>query len=189
MREEFFKHLLTLTRLRFQLIWAQMRTSNGRIILFFALYLLAISVTLLMTFGGLGAAIVASDFDPGGSLTRWMLSALFVNGIGLSLMFGLGTQEAFSEESLRRYPLKTKELFIIRQIIGLLDPIWAFVAAGALGLAVGFWWFSKGSIIVGAVGVTLFTSASYLATMCLVSLIGRIMRSRSASATFGISAL
>src|SRR5215475_14483095 len=189
MREEFFNHLLTLTRLRYRMIWAQMRTSNGRIILFFALYLLGISVALLMAFGGLGAAIMASNFDPEGSLAQWTLSALFINGIGLSLMFGLGTQEAFSEESLRRYPLKMEERFIIRQIIGLLDPVWAFVAAGALGLAVGFWWFGKGSIIVGAVGVTLFTSASYLATMCLVSLIGRIMRSRSASATFGISAL
>jgi hypothetical protein len=189
MREEFFKHLLTLTRLRYRLIWAQMRTSNGRIILFFALYLLGITVALLTAFGGLGAAIVASDFDPGAGMARWTLSALFINGIGLSLMFGLGTQEAFSEESLRRYPLKTKERFIIRQIIGLLDPIWAFVAAGAFGLAVGFWWFGKGSIIFGAPGAALLVGASYLATMCLLSFIGRMMRSRAASAALGIIAL
>src|SRR5215475_4929880 len=189
MREEFFKHLLTLTRLRYRMIWAQMRTSNGRIILFFALYLLGITVALLTAFGGLGAAIVASDFDPGGSMARWTLSALFINGIGLSLMFGLGTQEAFSEESLRRYPLKMEERFIIRQIIGLLDPVWAFVAAGALGLAVGFWWFGKGSIILGALGATLFIAASYLATVCLLSFIGRMMRSRATSAMLGIIAL
>src|SRR5687767_2623379 len=138
MQEEFFKHLWTLTRLRYRLIWARMRTSNGRIILFFALYLLGASVALLMAFGGLGAAIMASKFDDGGSLTQWTLTMLFINGIGLSLMFGLGTQEAFSEEWLRRYPLKAKERFIIRQVIGLLDPIWAFVAAGAFGLAAGF---------------------------------------------------
>src|SRR5262249_48279556 len=107
----------------------------------------------------------------------------------LSLMFGLGTQEAFSEESLRRYPLKARERFIIRQIIGLLDPIWAFMAAGALGLAVGFSWFGRGVIILGAAAAALFIAASYLATACLLSFIGRIMRSRAASSTFGIIVL
>jgi hypothetical protein len=98
MREEFFEHLWTLTRLRYRLIWAQMRTSNGRIILLIALYLLGGSVAILMAFGGLGAAIVDSDLDQGGSLARWTLAMLFINGIILSLMVGVGTQEAFSEE-------------------------------------------------------------------------------------------
>jgi hypothetical protein len=186
MREEFFKHLWTLTQLRYRLIWARMRTSNGRIILFFAIYLLGVSTALLMAFGGLGAAIVATRFDESGGLARWTLTMLFINGIGLSLMFGLGTQDAFSEESLRRYPLKSRERFIIRQIIGLLDPIWAFVAAGAFGLAVGFWWFGRGVIILGAAAAALFIAASYLATACLLSFIGRIMRSRAASSMLGI---
>jgi len=189
MREEFFKHIWALTRLRYRLIWAQARTSNGRIILFFALYLLGVSFALLMTFGGLGAAIAAGNFDHSGSMARWTLTMLFINGIGLSLMFGLGTHEAFSDESLRRYPLKTRERFIIRQIIGLLDPIWAFMAAGALGLAVGFSWFGGGEIILGAAAAALFIAASYLATACLLSFIGRIMRSRAASSTLGIIVL
>jgi hypothetical protein len=189
MREEFFKHFCTLTRLRYRLIWARMRTSNGRIILFFALYLVGASFALLSAVGGLGTAIVANEFskvDDREILARWTLITIFVNGIGLSLMFGLGTQDAFSEESLRRYPLKAKERFIIRQIIGLLDPIWAFVAAGAIGLAAGFWWFGKGSIILGALAAALFVAASYLATVCLFSFIGRIMRSRAAASTFAI---
>jgi len=178
--------------LRYRLIWAQARTSNGKIILFFALYLFGVSFALLMTFGGLGAAILAGNFDRGGSLARpalWTLTTLFINGIGLSLMFGLGTQEAFSDESLRRYPLKARERFIIRQIIGLLDPIWAFMAAGALGLAIGYSWFGRGVIILGAPAAALFIAASYLATACLLSFIGRIMRSRAASSTFGIIVL
>jgi hypothetical protein len=192
MREEFFKHLWTLTRLRYRLIWARMRTSNGRIILFFALYLVGASFALLSAAGGLGTAIVAKEFGhvaDGVILARWTLMTLFINGIGLSLMFGLGTQDAFSEESLRRYPLKAKERFIIRQIIGLLDPIWAFVAAGAIGIAAGFWWFGKGSIIFGALAAALFVAASYLATACLFSFISRIMRSRAASSTFAIVVL
>jgi hypothetical protein len=189
MREEFFKHLCTLTRLRYQLIWAQTRTSSGRIVLLLALYLLGGSVAILMSFGGLGAAIADNNLGQGGSLARWTLSALFINGILMSLMFGVGTQEAFSEESLRRYPLKAKERFIIRQIIGLLDPIWAFIAAGALGLAVGFSWFGGGVIVFGALAAALFVAASYLATTCLLSFIGRIMRSRAASSALGIIVL
>ncbi|HEX5082575.1 MAG TPA: hypothetical protein VFY40_11050 [Blastocatellia bacterium] len=192
MREEFSLHLRTLIRLRYRLIWARMRTSNGGIILFFALYLLGASLAFLMAFGGLGAAIMASRFDDGGSApqwAQWALTMLFINGLGLSLMFGLGTQEAFSEEWLRRYPLKVKERFIIRQIIGLMDPIWAFVAAGAFGLAAGFGLFGGGRIILGGLGAALFVAASYLATVCLLSFIGRIMRSRAASSTLGILVL
>src|SRR5262249_10066494 len=105
------------------------------------------------------------------------------------MMFGVGTQEAFSEESLRRYPLKASDRFIIRQIIGSLDPIWAFMAVGALGLAVGFAWFGKGVIILGLPAAAMFIAASYLATVCLLSLISRIMRSKVASAAMGIIVL
>lgn len=189
MREEFLKYLWILTRLRYRLIWAQARASHGRIMLLLSLYLIGGSIALLVAFGGLGAAIVDNDFDQGGSVARWTLTTLFINGTGLSLMFGVGTQEAFSEEALRRYPLKAREQFIIRQIIGLLDPIWAFMAVGALGLAVGFSFLGRGVIILGLPAVVLFIAASYLATVCLLSLISRIMRSRAASAAMGIIVL
>jgi len=189
MREEFLKYLWTLTRLRYRLIWAQARGSNGRIILLLSLYLLGGSVALLVAFGGLGAAVVDNDLDQGGSVAQWTLTMLFINGIGLSLMFGVGTQEAFSEEALRRYPLKPGERFIIRQVIGLLDPIWAFMAVGALGLAIGFAWFGRGVIILALPAAALFIAASYLATVCLLSLIGRITRSRAASSALGIIVL
>ncbi|HKQ78585.1 MAG TPA: hypothetical protein VJ810_33105 [Blastocatellia bacterium] len=186
MREEFLKYLWILTRLRYRLIWAQARGSNGRIILLLSLYLLGGSVALLVAFGGMGAAIVDNDFDQGGGVARWTLTMLFINGIGLSLMFGVGTREAFSEEALRRYPLKERDRFIIRQIIGLLDPIWAFMAVGTLGLAVGFSLLGRGVIILGLPAVVLFIAASYLATVCLLSLVSHIMRSRAASAAMGI---
>jgi len=186
---EFLKHIWTLTRLRYRLIWAQARTSNGRMLLLLSLYLLGGSVALLVTLGGLGAVILDKAFDQGGSLARGTLTMLFINGMGLSLMFGVGAQEAFSEESLRRYPLRSKERFAIRQLIGLLDPVWAFVAAGTLGFAVGFSWFGRGSILFGLPAAALFVATSYLATVCMLSLIGRIMRSRAASSAMGIIVL
>lgn len=189
MREEFFKHLWTLIRLRYRLIWAQARTSNGRALLLLSLYLLGGSVALLIAFSGLGVAMAPSDLDQSGRIAQWTLVLLFINGIGLSLMFGLGAQAAFSEESLRRYPLMAKERFIIRQVIGLLDPIWAFMTFGAIGLAVGFWWFGKGSIIMGAPAAALFIAACYLATVILLAMIGHVMSSRSASAAMGLVTL
>ena len=189
MREELLKHLWTLTRLRYRLIWAQARTSNGRALFLLSLYLLGGSVALLIAFSGLGVAMVDSELDQSGRVAQWTLVLLFINGIGLSLMFGLGTQAAFSEESLRRYPLMAKERFIIRQLIGLLDPIWAFMTFGALGLAIGFWWFGKGSIVLGLPAAALFIASSYLATVILLSIIGHVMSSRSASAAMGLIVL
>ncbi len=186
MRKEFLEYLKILTRLRYRLIWARARGSSGRIILLLALYLLGGSVALLMALGGLGAAIADSDFEQGGKMARWTLTMLFINGVGLSLMFGVGTHDAFSEDALRRYPLKARERFIIRQIIGLLDPIWAVITAGAVGLAAGFWWLGKGEIILGLPAAALFVASGYLATACLLSLVGRVMRSRAASAVMGI---
>jgi hypothetical protein len=188
-REEFLKHLWTLTRLRYRLIWAQARTSNGRALLLLSLYLLGGSVALLIALSGLGVAMVDSDLDQSGQIAQWTLVLLFINGIGLSLMFGLGTQAAFSEESLRRYPLTAKERFIIRQMIGLLDPIWTFMTFGAIGLAVGFWWFGKGSIITGLPAAALFIATCYLATMILLVVIGHVMSSRPASAAMGLITL
>src|SRR5262249_11163221 len=98
MREEFFKYLWILVRLRYRLIWAQARASNGKIILLLSLYLVGGSVALLVAFGGLGAAIVDNDFDRGGFVARWTLTALFINGIGLSMMVGCRTPEGFSRE-------------------------------------------------------------------------------------------
>jgi hypothetical protein len=186
MREDFLKNLWTLTRLRYGLIWAQARTSNGKIIALLALYLLGASGALLVAFSGLGAALIDADLDRGGQMARWTLAVLFINGIGLSLMFGVGTQTAFSDESLRRYPMKAKERFFIRQIIGLLDPIWAFIAVGAFALAVGLSVFGKGGILFGLPAAALFIATCYLATICLLSFIGHVMRSRAASTVMGI---
>ncbi len=189
MSEEFLKYLWILTKFRYRLIWAKARASVGTIILLFSFYLVGGAIALLVAFGGLGAAIVDNELDQSGGVARWTLTTLFINGIGLSLMFGVGTQEAFSEKALRSYPLKAREQFIIRQIIGLLDPIWIVTAVGAIGLAVGFSILGKGLILLGLPAALLFIAASYLATVCILSFISHIMRSRAASAALGILVL
>ncbi len=189
MRDGFLGNLWTLVRLRYRLIWAQARTSNGKIALLVALYLLGGSAALLAALSGLGAAIVDTEFEQAGLVARWMLTMFFINGAGLSLLFGVGTQAAFTEESLRRYPLNSQERFTVRLTIGLLDPVWLILIVGALGLAVGFAWFGEGSLITGLPAALFFIAASYLATACLLSLVGLIMRSRRGTALMGVIVL
>ncbi|MGH9851200.1 MAG: hypothetical protein ACREBD_15290 [Blastocatellia bacterium] len=188
-REEFRRRLWTLVRLRYRLIWAQARTSNGKIALLFALYLLGASAALLLAVSGLGAAIADTDFNQNGLVARWMLTIFFINGACLSIMFGVGTQAAFAEESLRRYPLSGQERFIVRQIIGLLDPIWMILSVGVFGLVGGFAWLGKGAIITGLPAALFFIAASYLATTGLLSIISLIMRSRKGAALMGVVVL
>jgi hypothetical protein len=187
MREGFSRQLWTLVRLRYRLIWAQARTSNGRIALLFALYLLGGSAALLMVISGMGAAIVETDFEQNGLVARWMLTIFFINGVGLSLMFGVGTHGAFSEGALRRHPLTARERFTVRQIIGLLDPVWMLLIFGVLGLVIGFALLGRGKLITGVPAALLFIAASYLATTVLLSIIGLIMRSRAGSALLGVT--
>jgi hypothetical protein len=189
MSNGFWALLWELIQLRYRLIWAQARTSNGKIIMLFALYMLGASAALTMAFSGIGTAFSGSTFDNGDFIVRWMLTVFFINGFCLSVMFGVGTQAAFSDESLRRYPLNARERFTVRMIIGLLDPIWVILTIGVLGLVIGFVWFGRGLLITGLPAAILFVASSYLATAVALSLIGVVMRSRAGAALIGIIVL
>jgi hypothetical protein len=183
-RADFPQKFRVLVGLRYRLIWAQARTSNGRMALFFALYGLGGFTLLFFSLGGLGMAQGAIAMGEGESIARWTLTTFFVNGIGLSFLFGLGTRAAFSEESLRHYPLNSQERFTVRHAIGLLDPIWLTVVAGAFGLAVGLAWTGLGSIVTGLPAVILFIVVNYLATAVLLALAGIIVETRAGTALF-----
>jgi hypothetical protein len=184
MRADFPRKFWILVGLRYRLIWAQARTSNGRMALLFALYALGGFTVLFFSLGGLGTAQGALEMGEGESIARWTLTTLFVNAIGLSLLFGLGTRAAFSEESLRHYPLSSQERFTVRHAIGLLDPIWLTGVAGAFGLAVGLAWAGLGSIATGLPAVILFIVVNYLATAILLAVAGIIVETRTGTALF-----
>ncbi|MCI0337006.1 MAG: hypothetical protein L0226_05490 [Acidobacteria bacterium] len=189
LRPDFLWHFWTLVRLRYRLIWAHARTGNGRIALFFVLYLLGGLLALFISFGGFGLAYGMVGNGQGESVARWVLASLFINGIGLSLLFGLGSREAFSEDSLRRYPLNSQERFIVRHAIGLLDPIWLILVAGAFGLAIGFARAGYGSILIGFPAVFLFIIANYLMTAVILSIVGIMMQTRTGSALLGTAVI
>ncbi len=188
-RGDFRRQYWALVKLRYKLIWAHARTSSGKIALLFFLYMLGALLALLFSISGFGVALGMIEKGEGESIARWTLSTLFANGIGLSLLFGLGPRNAFSEESLRRYPLNSQERFAVRHLIGLLDPIWLILVAGAFGLALGFWWMGAGSIFTGIPAAFLFIVANYLATAVLLSIIGMLMQTRTGSALLGAAVI
>ncbi|MDX2040003.1 MAG: hypothetical protein SF097_02090 [Acidobacteriota bacterium] len=187
MSKDFFKRFLALVRLRYKLIWAHARTGNGKIAMLFALYLIGGFVALFFALGGMGIGFAITSIEPERAeyFARWMLFGLFVNSIGLSLLFGTGTRAAFSEEVLRRYPLDARERFLVRQIIGILDPIWLLLIACTYGLAIGFLWLGGGSIFRTLLTTTIFIVANYLATIVLLTIVGMVMETRRGSGVIG----
>jgi hypothetical protein len=187
MDKDFLKRFLALVRLRYKLIWAHARTGNGKIAMLFALYLIGGFVALFFALGGVGIGFAITSIEPERAeyFARWMLFGLFVNGIGLSLLFGTGPRAAFSEEALRRYPLDARERFLVRQLIGILDPVWLLLIACTYGLAIGFLWLGGGSIFRTLLTTTIFIVANYLATIVLLTVVGLVMETRRGSGLIG----
>lgn len=181
----FLRVFSALVRLRYKLMWAQVRTDSGKIALFFGLYLLIGVFAIFMALGGLGGALAAVELGRGEMVARLMLTGLMMNGIGLSLLFGLGPSEAFTEGSLRRYPLDSQERFVIRHFIGLLDPVWLLLIAGIIGLVFGFIWFGGESVLTGIPALVLFILANYLLTVTLLTVIGLLMQTRRGATLLG----
>jgi len=179
---EFGRRGLVLVGLRYRLIWAQARSSQGMISALLALYLLGALGALLFAFGGVGTAIAAIELGQGESICRWMLTTLYANGFGLSLLFGFGARTAFTDGALRRFPLEGRQRFLIRHGIGIFDPVWTLLICGALGLACGMVWLRAGELLPGLLAAILFFLASYLTTAMLLSIINRLMQTRGGTA-------
>ncbi|NDD63608.1 MAG: hypothetical protein EBZ36_06475 [Acidobacteria bacterium] len=179
---EFGRQGLALIGLRYRLIWAQARSSQGMISALLALYLLGALGALLFAFGGVGAAIAAIELGQGESICRWMLTTLYANGFGLSLLFGFGARAAFADGALRRFPLDGRQRFLVRHGIGIFDPVWTLLVCGALGLALGMVWLKAGRILPGLLAALLFILASYLTTAVLLAIVNRLMQTRGGTA-------
>lgn len=187
MQKDFLNRFWALVRLRYKLIWANARTGNGKLAILFAVYLIGALFALFFALGGLGMGAALGTIEPERAVyvARWILAGLFVNGVGLSLLFGLGPRAAFSEPALRRYPLDARERFLVRQVIGILDPIWLLLIAATLGLAIGFIFLGGGSIIRTPLTAVLFIIANYLATIVLLTVVGLVMETRSGAGVLG----
>ena len=176
----------SLVRLRYKLIWAQARTTSGKIALFVALYILGASLFLLLTLGGTGAAIAAVQLGRGEEIARWLLTGLLFNGIVVSTVLGAGPRSAFSDEVLRRYPLTPAGRFLARHLTGVLEPVWPILLASALGLALGFASLGTGSLLIGSLTALAFTVATYLCAVILLSIVDRSLQHKIGAPVIGV---
>ncbi len=188
-----FPHLFwTLVKLRYQLIWAQARTSTGRIILLVLVSVFFISLGILIGVIGLGTAVAGVQLGRAEFVTRGVLSGLHVSAVMTGLFFGLGPRSALSEPVLRRFPLTSRERVYVRHLIGLIDPIWFLLATSAFGIAIGLAIVGKGSLLVALISAALFVAAAYLTSVFVLSLVDRLMQSTAGATllgTLGLAAL
>ncbi len=174
--------ILRLVGLRYKLLWAQTRTRNGRIALFFTGYAFAVLILILMTAGGVGAAIVAVRQGQAELVAQAVLGGLFVNAFIGSVVTGFGINTAFADQALRRYAIGAGERLAARHLTGILEPVWIFVLALDLGLSTGLYALGAGSFWLGAVAVVLLLIANYLLARVFATLIEWLSRVKGGTA-------
>jgi hypothetical protein len=130
-------NLLELGLLRYRLLWAYVRSSPTRIAFSAALvFLLGIAI-LLAILAGMGGLAAAARRELAETVARIILGGMFLNALVASVMLGFGMKQAFSEATLRRYPLSRAERLVIRHGLGLVEPLWLMTLAVYLGAAAG----------------------------------------------------
>jgi hypothetical protein len=189
MSRRFLSQLFALVRLRYKLIWAQARTTSGRMAMLFVIYLILLLVGLFLVLGGAATAVAGIRSGEGETIARGTLTGLMVSAIITSLVFGVGPRTAFADEVLRRYPLNAFERNAARHFVGIIDPIWFLLSASAVGLAVGLALLDAGSLVWGLPAALLYIAICYLTTVFLLSLLDRFLRTPTGAAIVGGIAL
>jgi len=174
--------ILRLVGLRYKLLWAQTRTRNGRIALFLTGYLFALLILLLMTAGGLGAAMLAVRSGKAEAMAQAVLGGLFLQAFIASVITGFGINTAFTDAALRRYALSARDRLAARHLTGILEPVWIFVLGLYLGLATGLYVFGAGNFWLGVLAVLLLLVADYLLARVFATLIEWLSHVRGGTA-------
>ncbi len=164
-----------LLRLRYRLLWANVRFRNGKIALFLAVYLTAILVIVLLSMGGFGAGVAAIRTGKAELVARIVTGGFFVNFLLVSITLGVGMNATFSDAALRRYPLSAFERVVARQGLAFLEPLWMFALALYGGLAAGLYVAGVGSFWPAAAGALLLAMSNYLLARVVLTTIARVM--------------
>jgi len=176
-----FELIGTMIRLRYKLLWANTRTRNGKIALFFAGYLLLVMVLALLGAGGTGAGMMAIKSGRGTELAGGLLTGIFAQGLLASVILGFGMATIFSETELRRFPLRAAERRVTRHFIGIADPFWILFFILDLGMAFGLYLFGAGGFWYGLTAVLLLFLCNYVAARVLALLVQRLTSQRFGS--------
>jgi hypothetical protein len=133
----------------------------------------------MLALGGVGAAVEAVRLGRGELVASILLSAFFAFALFGALILSAGVNPAFSDAALRRYPLSSFERFGARHVVGLLEPLWIFILALDLGVAVGFVALGVSPCWVALPAALLLFSTNYLLGRLLLSVIEHLMATRN----------
>jgi len=176
-----FQLIGLLVGLRYKLLWAKIRTRNGRIALFMAGYLLLALVGISFALLGATGGMVAVKAGKAERLVQGALTAIFVCATVTSVMLGFGLNQVFSDAELRRFPLNSRERRVARHGAGLADPFWLLFLALYLGIAFGVYLFGTGNLLLGALAALLLFACNYLAAQAIGQAIERLMEKKGGS--------
>jgi hypothetical protein len=171
------KDLIALIALRYRLVWAHARSSQGRIVLLVVGYLAIAAGAVLFAIGGVGAAAVSIRLGRAGMVAAVVLAGLHLNAAFASVFLGIGVNPALSDATLRRYPLSRVSRLAATHVTALLEPLWLVVLAVAIGLASGFAAMEVGSAWFGVPAALLFVISTYQLA-CLITRVGAWVVSR-----------
>lgn len=184
MYKESLKIFNILVRLRYALLWANARKSVGNTIAFILFFAIGIGagIFFFLIFSGVG--MFAGRVNTASpikleELFLVILTQVFFSAVGLCFLLGFGHRDAFSEQSLRRYPLNSVERFIARHLTGLLDPPWTLSGVMVLGLSLGYCLLGPGNILVGLPVALCFIALCYIYVMLGYAFIAELMKKRS----------
>lgn len=168
-------HLL---RLRYRLLWAQVRTRNGKVAFFLAGYLLVVVVSMLLAFGGLGAGIAGVRSGKAELIARIVLGAFFVNALLIAVILGFGMNAAFTDAALRRFPLSAWDRLVARQLTAFLEPLWLFVCMLDIALALSLAALGAGSPLFALPAAAMLVVTNYLFARFIAGVVERILHVR-----------
>jgi hypothetical protein len=155
--------LSELVSLQYRLLWANVRTRNGRIFLFLAGILVFGLFAALVLFGGIAGGLIAVRSKGAERMAQGALSMLFFQSILVANLLGMGMNAIFSETELRCYPLTAVDRLVSRHLIAILDPFWFVYLAFYLGLALGLFFFGAGGVLPATAAALLLLLCNYAA--------------------------
>jgi hypothetical protein len=129
--------LFDIVGLRYRLLWAKVRLKRGRVVLLVGAYFLVLPLLIVLFTGGVGSARAAVSSGKAELVAEIVLGCVYLDAILIAILLGSGTSPAFADSELRRYPLSRLERAGARELTAFLEPVWLFVLAIDLGVAVG----------------------------------------------------
>ncbi len=170
--------LAVLFGMRYRLLWAHARSRVGRVTLLLVGYFLALLLITFLALGGLGAAVAGVRTGKAELVAQIVLASVFVYALLASAILGFGVNRVFSDATLRRYPLPASKRFAARHLIGVLEPLWLFVLALDMGVAIGLAGAGVASPWLALPAAVFLVGSNYLLARVLAAVVERVMHTR-----------